>query len=309
MRTIANLSDHAAPLLLDGGMGQELAARGVKCTEGLWSARALLDDPELVYEVHRDFVAAGADILTTNTYAATRRRLDAIDDDAFERVNRTACELARRAADEADRPVLVAGSLPPIHGSYRPDEVRPYDELEPLYREHAALLAEHVDVLLCETMSTADEARAAAAGAARTGLPVWVAWTVADDGSGRLRSGESLAEAVAALDGLHVEALLVNCSMPESIDAAMAPLAAAARRPFGAYANGFEAIDEDTKVADGDDVPERRADLDPQRYAEHAVAWARAGAAIVGGCCEVGPEHIAAVAAALGTEAPGITRR
>jgi len=130
--------------------------------------------------------------------------------------------------------------------------------------------------------------------AAATSRPVWVSWTVADDRSGRLRSGETVAEAVAALEGVGVAALLVNCSTPESVAPALAALGArAGGRPFGAYANGFEAIAPGDDVADGAAVPPAREDLDPERYADHAARWLDAGAQVVGGCCEVGPAHIA----------------
>jgi len=288
-----NLQD-GQTILLDGGMGQELAARGLETSDGLWSARALVDHPEAVVTVHRDFIIAGADVITANSYAATRRRLDSADiEDGFVRCNRAAGKLARQAADEADREVLVAGSLPPIHGSYRPDRVRPLEEIEPLYREQAVILAEYVDLFICETMSTAAEALAAARGAASTGLPVWVSWTVADDGSGLLRSGETVREAVESLDGVEVEALLFNCSMPESVEAALPALAEHAGRAFGAYANGFSAIEAGFEVADGANVQNRREELTPARYAEHARRWLDVGASIVGGCCEVGPAHIA----------------
>jgi len=292
-------------LILDGGMGQELAARRRETGDGRWSARMLLDDPEAVLAVHRDFVDAGADVITTNSYAATRRRLDPSDiEDGFTRCNRAAGSLARRVADEADRRVLVAGSLPPIHDSYRPDRVRPLAEIEPQYREQAAILAEYADLLICETMSTAGEGLAAARGAASTGLPVWVAWTVADDGSGRLRSGETVREAIEALDGVAVEAVLLNCSMPESVAAAMPSLAEHAGRAFGAYANGFSAIDSEYEVADGANVPDRREELTPERYAEHARGWLDAGASIIGGCCEVGPTHIAGLHRRFGDFTP-----
>lgn len=275
-------------------MGQELAARGVDTSSGLWSARALQSSTRTVIAVHRDFIDAGADVITTNTYATTRRRLDGrADAGEFEALNRLAGELAQQARDTSGRAVLIAGSLPPLHGSYRPDQVRSLEEIEPLYREHAAILADYVDVFLCETLSTAHEALAAARGAAATGLPVWVSWTVADDGSGRLRSGESIAEALAQLDGLDVEAVLLNCSMPESLDVALPALAASAGRPFGLYGNGFTAIGAGFDVADGASIPDARSDLDPEHYGAHVERWLDAGAGIVGGCCEVGPAHIA----------------
>jgi S-methylmethionine-dependent homocysteine/selenocysteine methylase len=175
--------------------------------------------------------------------------------------------------------------------------VRETNALEPEYAELAEMLAPGVDLLLCETMSTSGEALAAARGAARTGKPVWVSWTLADDGSGRLRSGETLSEALAVLDGLPVQAVLVNCSIPESVSAAMPELAREAGRPFGGYANGFRPIAPGEGVNDGRDLPDARAELTPAAYADFASDWLAAGAAIVGGCCEVGPDHIAALRA------------
>jgi len=277
------------PLLLDGGLGQELLARGTDASTGLWSAQALMDDPERVTAVHRDFIDAGADVITADTYAASRRRLP--DPRVFERANRVAGEAAVRAREGGDRDVLIAGSLGPIHGSYRPDRVRPEEELVPLYREQAELLADYVDLFLCETMSTAAEGRAAANGALSVGKPVWVSWTLVDDGSGHLRSGETVERAVAALEGAPVAAVLVNCAIPEGIGAAVAELAMCADSPFGGYGNGFEPIREG--VDDGRSLPEARPDLDPAGYAAFAERWLEAGARIVGGCREIGPAHIA----------------
>ncbi len=286
--------ERGTELLLDGGMGQELAARGVDTTQGLWSAQALRSTPETVLAVHRDFIAAGADIITTNSYATTRRRLeDHGQGDAFADLNRRAGELARQASEEAGREVLVAGSLPPIHGSYRPERVPRARELEPAYREQAEALAEHVDLFLGETLSTTAEAVAVAGACARLGKPVWISWTVADDGSGLVRGGDTIPDAVADLAGERVDALLLNCSMPESIEAAMRLLSANVRVPYGAYANGFTAIGADHDVADGANVPGARDDLDPERYAEWVSRWLDNGARIVGGCCEVGPAHVA----------------
>jgi len=276
-------------------MGQELAKRGIDtASNGLWSAQALVEQPDVVVAVHRDYIDSGADVITTNSYATTRRRLEAGgQSDAFSRLNEAAGALAAQARDASDRDVGIVGSLPPIHGSYRPDRVGQLEELEPLYREQAETLAPYVDGFLCETMSTISEALAAYRGAAAVGKPVWVSWTVADDGSGRLRSGEAIEDAVAELG--EAAALLVNCSMPESVEAALPAMAAHATVPFGAYANGFQAIPVDYEVADGKDVPDARADLSPEHYAKHAAKWLDAGAGVIGGCCEVGPAHIRAL--------------
>ncbi|MEK6192764.1 MAG: homocysteine S-methyltransferase family protein, partial [Deltaproteobacteria bacterium] len=163
------------PILLDGGMGRELRFRGVDVMTSIWSARALIDSPAVVREVHSDFIAAGADIITINSYGIVKSNLAwAGIEDRFEELNLLACELAKEARDASGRDVLIAGSLPPLAGSYRPERVGKFEEIEPLYREQAEVLAPHVDILLCETMSSADEGRAAAAAATQTGKPVWV---------------------------------------------------------------------------------------------------------------------------------------
>ncbi|MBD3645913.1 MAG: homocysteine S-methyltransferase family protein, partial [Pseudomonadales bacterium] len=126
---------------------------------------------------------------------------------------------------------------------------------------------------------------------------VWVAFTV-DDGDGtRLRSGESLIEAARDVIDAGAERVLVNCSVPEAVTTAMAELAGLGVA-FGGYANGFTSID---KLEPGGtvDVLEARKDLDPDAYAEHVLRWIEEGATMVGGCCEVGPAHIAALAERL----------
>jgi S-methylmethionine-dependent homocysteine/selenocysteine methylase len=298
----ARISD--GPLLLDGGMGQELIHRGMPDTEpSLWSANALAEAPDLVQEVHEDFLRAGADMIITNTYATPPERLEEAGlGDRVEALNRTAGRLAERAREAVGRDALIAGSLPPIRGSYRPDLVGEADEIEPQYREQAGYLAPYVDVFLCETMSTPDEARAAVRGAASTGLPVLVSYTIADppspeDTGPALRNGQSLKRAVGALADLPVEGLLLNCSYPESISAAVPVLRRLTDRPVGAYANAFTHVpddwDERADALDPNALPERREDLDADAYAAHVEGWLDAGADIVGGCCEVGPDHIA----------------
>lgn len=295
------------PWLLDGGMGRELRVRGVEILETIWSATALVVAPEVVRQIHADYIAAGADVITTNTYGVIRADL-ALEglEDRFAELNTLACRLARDARAASGRPVLVAGSLPPLRGSYRPDLVGPFDEIAPLYAEQAELLAPHVDVLLCETMSSAAEARAAAWAAGRTGKPVWVSWTLHEDRSGRLRSGETLAVAAAALADLGVSALLVNCCAPESISAAMPELVKIAAGRSGGYANQFRPVPLDWTLHGGgetDGLLPLRDDLDPDRYAAHVRQWLDAGATIVGGCCGTRPAHIAKLAELLGRRA------
>jgi len=278
--------------LLDGGMGQELLARSSARPTGLWATQFLLDQPELVRAVHHDYFLAGADVATTNSYAVHRDRLRPFGiEDRFSELQRQACRLAVAARDAHGRG-LVAGSLGPLGASYRPELAPPPAEAAELYAEVARLQEPYVDVLLCETMASVAQARGAVMGAGVVGKPVWLAVTVADEDGTRLRSGEPVAAVLPLVEEFGLAALLVNCSVPEAVDQAL-PLLAQTRVPLGAYANGFVRISGDFLV-DGAtvDVLEKRANLDPQRYADFADGWVRQGATLVGGCCEVGPAHI-----------------
>jgi S-methylmethionine-dependent homocysteine/selenocysteine methylase len=277
-------------------MGRELRFRGIETPPTIWSAHGLLAAPEVVRQIHLDYILAGADIITTNTYGIIRRDLAKIGlEDRFAELNRLACSMALEARSAVDHPVLIAGSLPPLRGSYRPDLVGELQEIQPLYREQADLLAPHVDILLCETMSSAAEGRAAAWAACQTGLPVWVSWTLHEDRSGRLRSGETLGEAVAALANLPVTGFLVNCCAPESITHALPDLLATGARYVGGYANTFTPIPDDWELGgdkENDGWLTLRQDLDPESYAVHVGDWLEAGATVVGGCCGTRPAHI-----------------
>jgi S-methylmethionine-dependent homocysteine/selenocysteine methylase len=283
--------DFDRPLLLDGGTGRELRRRGVPILETIWSANALVVAPDMVRDVHADYVAAGADVITTNTYGVIRSELakEGIED-RFAELNQLAGRLAVEARDSADRRAAVAGSLPPLRGSYRPDLVGSYEDILPHYREQVGHLAPYVDLFICETMSSAAEALAAATAAAESGKPVWVSWTLHEDRSGRLRSGETIDEAAAAIAHLPVAAFLANCCPPESIAAAMPALVKLG--PAGGYANAFRPVPADWELETGGLLP-LREDLGPEAYAGHVAHWHADGARIVGGCCGTGPEHIA----------------
>lgn len=284
--------------LLDGGMGQELVHRAGDRPTPLWSTQVMLDHPGLVAAVHRDYFDAGATVASSNTYAIHRDRLETAGlADRFADLHRAAMAEVVAARDGFGTG-RIAGTIGPLRASYRPDIHPPYAEAMPLYAEIAALLAPQSDLLLLETVASVAHARAALEGALTAGLPVWLAVTVQDEDGTRLRSGEPVAEVLAvARDG--AAAVLANCSAPEAMPAALDVLARA-DLPFGAYANGFERITSDfLKDRPTVDALSARADLDPEAYARHVLGWVGQGASIVGGCCETGPAHIAAVAKAL----------
>lgn len=149
---------------------------------------------------------------------------------------------------------------------------------------------------MCETMSSAIEGKAAAYAACQTGNPVWVAWTLHEDHSGKLRSGETIAEAIAALSDLPVTGFLVNCCAPESITMAMPQLAKTGANFMGGYADTFQPIPEDWTIdsqKETDGSLNLRSELDPESYAGYVADWLSAGATVVGGCCGTQPAHIA----------------
>ncbi|MDG4903121.1 MULTISPECIES: homocysteine S-methyltransferase family protein [unclassified Mesorhizobium] len=280
-------------ILTDGGMGQELVRRSQSEPTPLWSARVLIDEPELVRDLHAAFIRAGARVITINTYSATPERLAREGaEELFKPLQKRGIELARQARDEAGE-AAIAGCLSPLFGSYAPALTISFEETLGIYRRIVAEQAEGVDLFLCETMASADEARAAVTAACESGKPVWVSWTLADHGTPRLRSGESIAAAASALGDLPVAARLLNCCRPEAIAAALPELLALGG-PVGAYANGFTSV-EALKHGGTVDVLHARHDLDPHAYADQAMGWVETGASIVGGCCEVGPAHIAAL--------------
>jgi homocysteine S-methyltransferase len=182
--------------------------------------------------------------------------------------------------------------------SYRPDLHPDHDVAVPRYAEVAAALANRCDLIICETVASLGHADAILDGAAVAGKPIWLALTVDDEDGTKLRSGEPLADALPLAAG-RASAILVNCSAPEAITVSIDVLAGCSL-PFGAYANGFTQITNDfLKDKPTVDALTARRDLGPDAYAQAALGWVAQGATIVGGCCEVGPQHIARLAEAI----------
>jgi len=295
----------ATVVILDGGMGRELQRRGAPFRQPEWSALALSEAPEAILDVHAAYIQSGSQVITSNSYAVVPFH---IGEERFahegEALANTAGRLAREAADASGGKALVAGSLPPLFGSYRPDLFQPQGVealLQPLVRG----LAPHVDLWLAETQSCIAEAQAIRAGLPADGKPFWLSFTLKDEDTDevpRLRSGEPVAEAAKAAAQLGVQTLLFNCSQPEvigaAIDAARETFAAlGADIAIGAYANAFPPQPKDAKANDG--LDELRDDLDPPGYLQWAADWRARGATHIGGCCGIGPEHIAVLAASL----------
>ena len=285
--------------LLDGSIGQELVKRAGKAPTPLWSTTVMIDQPEILRDVHAEYFNVGASVATTNTYPVLHDRLVRAGlQDQIETLWAQAVKSAQSARN-AHGSGRIAGSIGPLIASYRPAISPSAAGAEGLNRDVVDALAPHVDLLLIETMSSVDQADGALRAAMKSGRPVWIAVSVEDFDGSKLRSGENLADLAPVLNRHDTDAILINCSRPEAVSTAV-DIVAQFGRPFGAYANGF------TKIAQGflKDAPtvdalQERSDLSPAAYADFAMGWIDQGATIVGGCCEVGPDHIAELAARI----------
>ena len=276
-------------LILDGATGTELNRRSVDTGLPLWSANALMNDRDakILQQIHEDYLRAGADIITTNTFRTHRRALapSGNADRALE-LTRRAVEIARAAIGAArvpsDKPRFVAGSISTLEDCYRPDLVPPDDELRAEHSERIHHLIEcAVDLILIETINTIREAVIMAKLATITGTPVVVSFVC--DREGKLLSGETLTEAGRQLLPLGISALGVNCGPTPNLAKPLAELQVACGKDFPLIAYGnIGYADEKVGWVNTDSE-------NPKNYCDHAVRWS---AKIIGGCCGTTPEHI-----------------
>ena len=285
--------------LLDGSIGQEIVKRSGDRPTPLWSTSVMIEQPDVVSAVHGDYFAAGATVATANTYAVHRDRLVRAGlEDRFEDLLDIAMREAKAARD-AHGSGRVAAALGPIGASYRPDLDIPLEEAKRLFSELVRLMEPQADLFVLETVSSVEHARGALMGCTETQKPVWLAVSVQDDDGTKLRSGEALQDLVPVIAEFQPAAVLLNCSRPEVIGTGL-EIVKTFGKPFGAYANGFTRITEGfLQDAPTVDALEQRRDLGPKEYADFVMGWVAMGATIVGGCCEVGPAHIAEMAQAL----------
>lgn len=287
----------AGPLVLDGGMSNQLVAQGHDLSDALWSARLLADAPEAVVEAHRAYFAAGAEVAITASYQASfdgfaRHGLGRSES---ARLMARSVELAREAARSEPggrRRRWVAASVGPYgavlaDGSeYRGRYGLSVAELVAFHRPRLEVLATAgPDVLALETVPDTDEAQAMLEVVQGLGVPAWLSYSIAGD---RTRAGQPLAEAFAlARDVEEVVAVGVNCCAPRDADAAVALAAEVTGKPVVVYPNSGEQWDPEARGWRGE----------PTFRSARVCGWLADGARLVGGCCRVGPDGIAALAA------------
>lgn len=287
-------------ILLDGATGTELERRGAEMNHAAWCAMATKTHPDVLRSIHEDYIRAGADIVTANTYASTLAMLEVAGAaDEFESLNRNAVRIAREARDAiADRPVAVAGSMSVSRyiepGTDRVSTV--IDMSEPAararFRAKAEILADSdVDLILMEMMRDLDLSVWAIEEAVKTGLPVWVGLSCEKDPDGKLVGfGRHEFPFTEIIDGLvslgGVVASIMHSSINDTEEAL--PL-------LQEYWNGPIAIYPECGYFQ---MPHWQfVDIiEPEALAQHARMWIDDGVQIVGGCCGLGPEHIEALA-------------
>lgn len=294
-------------VILDGGIGSELIRRGIR-----WRDHGMRSDSAAVQALHEEYLAAGADVIRTNTFqlnrrtylrtfrdAAHRRRIGAPDlEQRAPTLLRRAVALAKAARERAGQAnVAIAGVISPLEHCFRPDLAPPPRQALAEHGELATILAEAgVDLIMLEAMNTIAEACAATEGALASGKPVWVSFVVGPDGN--VLSGESLADGARAVREIGAAVVLLSGAPPEDISRAVEHLAQTDVRPVGALAH-----------IGNFDPPSWKLEFFPQftmtetwppdRYAAVARAWRERGVSIVGGCCGTSPAHTRAVKAAL----------
>ncbi|MFD0573716.1 homocysteine S-methyltransferase [Kitasatospora gansuensis] len=280
----------AGPLVLDGGLSNQLADAGHDLSDELWSARLLADDPSAITAAHRAYFAAGAQVAITSSYQASFEgfaRRGVGREQAAALLGRSV-ELARAAG-----PGWVAASVGPYgavladgseyRGRYGLTEGQLVDFHRPRIE---ALVAAGPDVLAVETIPDTDEAAAVLRALEGVEVPVWLSFSIAGD---RTRAGQPIAEAFAlAADAPGVVAVGVNCCSPEDADAAVRVAARASGKPVVVYPNS------------GESWEDRAWQGQPTFRPERVAGWLADGARLVGGCCRVGPGQILALAEAVG---------
>jgi S-methylmethionine-dependent homocysteine/selenocysteine methylase len=302
------------PVLLDGAMGTELVRRGVR-----WRKHGLLTDADRVQQLHEEYLAAGAEVIRTNTFQLNpriylnvfrnRQHMRHIGapglEDLTSKLLRTSVRVARQARANAgkEHQAAIAGVLAPLEHCFRPDLAPEFELARSEQLELARVFAEEkVDLLLGESLNTIAEARALAEVARAVGLPVWISFVIGPEGE--LLSREPLARAIREVEKLGAQAVLVNCAPPAEISRALAKVKAATRLPYGGFAHIGHFSPPSWKFEFFPQFSETET-WPPERYTAEARRWRDEGATILGGCCGTTPAHIAALHAALGARREG----
>tara|TARA_B100000780_G_scaffold33064_1_gene20767 strand:+ start:6612 stop:7520 length:909 start_codon:yes stop_codon:yes gene_type:complete len=285
--------------ILDGGMGQELLARGLEVNGTLWSANSLLHEKyhQLVLDTHLDFIKSGAEVIVTTTFSSKRIRLRENNiEDKFEYLNNKAGEIAKKAK-ELNPHVLVAGGLPPQNLVYEAD-TRPDSEIKENFYDQAKILNPYVDFFYLDVYSSVNEFKLAIEAIKLFDKPYLIGAHISE--GIRMPSGDKISDIITKIKHENLIGIMLSCVSPENYELNLEEMKSL-DVPFGFKLNGFELTNPKSgyannykKSASGNpnEFLGKRTDLTPKKFAEFAKKFKESGATILGGCCETGPKHI-----------------
>jgi len=289
--------------ILDGGMGQELLARGMEPNGTLWSANALLQEKyhKLLFDTHVDFIKAGAEVIVTTTFTTRQIRLkDNNVEDKFEYLNKKAGEIAQKAKKLYPN-VLIAGGLPPQYLTYEADP-RPDSEIADNFKTQAELLNPYVDFFYFDVLSSVKEFKIAIDCISKFNKPYLIGAHISEGTN--LPSGEKISEIITKIKHEKLLGIMLSCISPENYDLNLNEIKNLGV-PFGFKLNGFMKTNpkpnytgayNNSKSGNPNEFLGVREDLTPGKMSEFAKKFKDAGATILGGCCETRPSHIKAFA-------------
>lgn len=289
--------------ILDCGLGSELKRTGFDLPDwinNIWSAQALIDEPELILEIHKESIKAGSNVITTSNYYATplilKQRDSSLD---FKTLSETALTLAEDAVSSSGKEVMIAGCFPPINVSFRPDLTPENNEVEDFYEALANIYKDRVDVILCETMASIFEGDIAAKVATKHFNKVWLSWTTRGLDPSILPSGEDLNEAANNVSKYNLDCQLINCAHADLITQSLEILKSCVPN-IGVYANSSIYKAKNERLENYENISEvhfhHTDEITPNEYANFAREWLSMGCKVIGGCCTTTPEHIRLIA-------------
>ncbi len=281
--------------ILDGGLGRELERIGAPFAQPEWSALALMQAPEMVKQAHYNFIEAGAQIITTNAYAVIPHHIGqkAFDENGRELISLSA-KIARDVADENN--IKVAGCIPPLFGSYLPDQFNE-EKVEDILNVFIEAQEENIDFWIMETVSSTQEAITIGKKLSeQTDKPIWLSFTIhrIDSDHVTLRHGNYIDQAIQeVLEHYKPDAILFNCCDPKDVeDALIMAKNISPKTELGVYANNFLSNDKRTEGSNKV-ITKLDTSMTPDKYLDFAKSWVDAGVTIIGGCCGITPDHIA----------------
>jgi S-methylmethionine-dependent homocysteine/selenocysteine methylase len=298
-------------LIIDGGMGSEIEAQGVEMDDTAWCALANVEHPDVVQRIHEQYLRAGADVIITNTFAAGRSVLESAEHgDAFEEINRSAVQAAQRARDAVGKAATIAGAvggLPTASDMHFRDRGLSQSQLFDLFSAQVGLLVDSgVDVIALEMLGPGGYAAPAVRAATSSGLPVWAGLSVLrlihgdETDYGTLANEADREEFIRLIDDVTIPGVGAVTVMHSHVDEVAPALRVLSERwsgTIGVYPH----------VGTFTAPHWHFEDISPESYLSHARTWLDAGVQLVGGCCGIRPDHIAALKSGLPDHAASVT--